>query len=97
MLEPFVSDKDVRWKFCVNAKRGMQDASQPGGDGKAQAYFEGAVEILKNIVDIDIPLLFCGKIALDEHDRVKRVVRREGLTLPPFCSPVPLISRLFYL
>ena len=88
MLEPFVSDKDVRWKFCVNAKRGMQDASQPGGDGKAQAYFEGAVEILKNIVDIDIPLLFCGKIALNEHDRVKRVVRREGLTLPPFAQDI---------
>ena len=88
MLEPFVKDKEVRWKFCVNAKRGLEDSSQPGGDGKAQAYFEGAVEILKNIKDIDIPLLFCGKIALNEHDRVKRVVRREGLTLPPFCQDI---------
>eukprot|EP00943_MAST-04B_sp_MAST-4B-sp1_P008527 g8527.t1 len=88
MLEPFVKDNDTRWKFCVNAKRGIEDSSQPGGDGKAQAYFEGAVEILKNIATIDIPLLFCGKIALNEHDRVKRVVRREGLTLPPFVNSI---------
>ena len=88
MLEKYVSDPDRRWKFCVNAKRGLKDTSEPGGDGKAQCYFEGAVNILQNIISIDIALLFCGKIAMDEHDRVKRVVRRDGLTLPPFAENI---------
>ena len=87
-LEKYVADKDRRWKFCVNAKRGCHDTSLPGGDGKVQSYFEGAVKILRNIRNIDIELLFCGKVALNQHDRVKRVVRRDGLILPPFAENI---------
>jgi hypothetical protein len=30
-LERYVQNADVRWEYCVRAKRGQTDTSQPGG------------------------------------------------------------------
>ena len=88
VLETYVVDKEKRWTICVNAKRGLLNSSTPGGDGRVQSYFEGAVFILRNIKYIDIQLLFCGKIAVTDHDHLKRVARRHGLIIPPFAANI---------
>ena len=85
-LAQYVSCPQRRWRICLIVKRGCRDTSFPGGDGKAQTYFEGAVKILRRIDSLDIDLLYCGKVAVDQHSVIERVVRRRGLTLPGFVN-----------
>lgn len=73
-------------QICALVKRGIENSGKKGGNGEVQVYFEGAINILEHIDDIDPVLLFCGRITLDDMklSRVLRVVRREGVLLPEF-------------
>lgn len=35
----FVQNPDVRWEYCLRAKRGQSDTSQPGTDGSNPVFF----------------------------------------------------------
>ncbi|XP_071460352.1 microtubule-associated tyrosine carboxypeptidase 1 isoform X2 [Marmota flaviventris] len=42
-LARYVQDADVRWEYCVRAKRGQTDTSKPGCFSKDQVYLDGIV------------------------------------------------------
>lgn len=77
---------DERWDFCVRAKRGLSDTSQPGGFAKDQMYLAGAVEILENRHRINFDALYAGKISLNDAARAKAtgLARTNNMMLPKF-------------
>jgi len=50
------------------------------------AFVTGAIEILSNIKTMDWVALYAGRICLDEVARVRRLVRRDIISLPRFMS-----------
>ncbi|XP_013396550.1 uncharacterized protein KIAA0895-like [Lingula anatina] len=87
-LEGYIINPEMRWKHVMRVKRGLENPNALGGYGKDQCYFEGAVEILRNIENIDFHLLYCGKICLDELPRVKRLARMNCMKIPKFLQDV---------
>ncbi|CAH1229104.1 KIAA0895L [Branchiostoma lanceolatum] len=84
-LETYIKDVHQRWKIVMRIKCGLPDpAKDLGGCGKDQAYFAGAVEILRNLDSIDFHLLYSGKVCIDELPRIKRLARRDCVKLPHF-------------
>ena len=47
-LERFLPSAEKRWRLVLRVKRGLADQGKAGGFGKDQAYFEGAVAILRH-------------------------------------------------
>ncbi|KAH0619402.1 hypothetical protein JD844_000014 [Phrynosoma platyrhinos] len=44
-LEPFVRDPDVRWEYCVRAKRGQANTARPGEGGRwASGWADGVAQ-----------------------------------------------------
>lgn len=62
---------DERWDYCVRAKRGLLDTSQPGGFVKDQCYLTGAMEILEQRHRIDFNALYIGKLSVVDAHRAK--------------------------
>nr|XP_022295465.1 uncharacterized protein KIAA0895-like isoform X3 [Crassostrea virginica] len=83
-LTLFVKSPDHRWRLCMRIKRGLIDPNDLGGYGKDQCYFEGAVEILRNVDNIDFQVLMSGKMCVDEVSRCKRLSRQDCIRLPAF-------------
>lgn len=77
---------DERWDYCVRAKRGLLDTSQPGGFAKDQAYLAGAMDILEQRKRIDWTALYAGKISvLDSHRaRSTGLSKLDKVRLPVF-------------
>ena len=40
-LHLYIRDCNLRWKYVMRVKRGLQDANDIGGYGKDQCYFKG--------------------------------------------------------
>nr|XP_014347705.1 PREDICTED: uncharacterized protein KIAA0895 isoform X1 [Latimeria chalumnae] len=53
----FVQDPNTRWDYCVRAKRGQIDTSQPGCFSKDQVYLDGILKILRHRNEIDFQML----------------------------------------
>ncbi|CAO2610097.1 Microtubule-associated tyrosine carboxypeptidase [Lemmus lemmus] len=71
-LAQYVQDEAVRWEYCVRAKRGQMDTSQPGCFSKDQVYLDGIVRILRHRQTIDFPLLTSlGKVSYEDVDQLK--------------------------
>lgn len=83
-LKRFVPDEASRWRLCARVRRGVEDGRSCGGFGKNQAYFEGAVAILRRLDEIDFKLLFSGRLSLAHLHRVRRVARTDTLAVPEF-------------
>lgn len=86
-LEQFLGDStDERWDYCVRAKRGLLDTSQPGGFVKDQMYLKGAIKILEQRHRIDFDALYIGKLSVVDAHRAKctGLARTEHLQLPVF-------------
>mmetsp|Transcript_10727 Transcript_10727/g.19934 ORF Transcript_10727/g.19934 Transcript_10727/m.19934 type:complete len:439 (-) Transcript_10727:42-1358(-) len=77
---------DERWDYCVRAKRGLLDTSQPGGFVKDQCYLTGAMEILEQRHRIDFNALYIGKLSVVDAHRAKctGLARLESVQLPVF-------------
>jgi hypothetical protein len=54
----------------------------------------GAVEILRNIEDIDFVILHSGRICWDEVNRVKRMARLDCIRLPLFLKDIGKYKRM---
>uniref|UniRef100_A0A8C5MUZ5 Microtubule associated tyrosine carboxypeptidase 2 n=1 Tax=Leptobrachium leishanense TaxID=445787 RepID=A0A8C5MUZ5_9ANUR len=68
-LRKFVMDPNTRWDYCVRAKRGWTDTSQPGCFSKDQVYLDGILRILRHRHTIDFHLLISmGKLSLTVID-----------------------------
>jgi len=87
-LAMYIYDPEQRWKQVVRAKRCLSDCSEVGGCGYDQCYFEGAVMILRQVNEIDLKLLYAGKICCDELQRIKRIARQDCVKLPHFLKDI---------
>mmetsp|Transcript_30720 Transcript_30720/g.60350 ORF Transcript_30720/g.60350 Transcript_30720/m.60350 type:complete len:914 (+) Transcript_30720:232-2973(+) len=85
-LQGHVSDPRECWQMCCRIKRGMMDTSQPGAFYMDQAYFKGAVEILRHLDEIDFGRLYGGQIALQDLDKVHFLMRKDMVKMPRFMS-----------
>jgi hypothetical protein len=83
-MEKYISSPEERWKLVTRVKRGITDPKRVGCYSRDQCYFEGAIEILENLDDIDFNLLMCGKICVDELEIVKDIAVTSGLKIPKF-------------
>lgn len=89
-LAPYMPNAKRRFGLVTRIKRGLADQSQPGGSGKAQVYFEGAVTILRrDFGEEDLKLLYAGRLMLSELQRVRRIAHTSFITLPAFAVDLP--------
>merc|ERR1719440_1319963 len=99
-LEQFLGDStEERWDYCVRAKRGLLDTSQPGGFIKDQMYLTGAMEILENRHRIDFDALYIGKLSVVDAHRAKctGLARTERVQLPSFLQTAEQKARYHHL
>ncbi|KAJ8042149.1 hypothetical protein HOLleu_13140 [Holothuria leucospilota] len=84
-LGRFVQDPEVRWDYCMRAKRGQIDTSKPGCFNKDQVYLDGILQILRYRHEIDFhSLVRLGKVSYLDVERLKL----EGnLDLPSLIIP----------
>ncbi|KAI6051257.1 KIAA0895 [Marmota monax] len=81
----FVKDPNTRWDYCVRAKRGWTDTSQPGCFSKDQVYLDGILQILRYRDSIDFHLLTAlGKVSYEDVDRLKGLAVTENMRVPHF-------------
>uniref|UniRef100_A0A8C6DV85 Microtubule associated tyrosine carboxypeptidase 2 n=1 Tax=Moschus moschiferus TaxID=68415 RepID=A0A8C6DV85_MOSMO len=81
----FVKDPNTRWDYCVRAKRGWTDTSQPGCFSKDQVYLDGILQILRYRETIDFHLLTTlGKVSYEDVDRLKGLAVTENMRIPHF-------------
>ncbi|XP_005549850.3 putative tyrosine carboxypeptidase MATCAP2 isoform X8 [Macaca fascicularis] len=81
----FVKDPNTRWDYCVRAKRGWTDTSQPGCFSKDQVYLDGILQILRYRDTIDFHLLTAlGKVSYEDVDRLKGLAVTENMRVPHF-------------
>merc|ERR1712226_705597 len=73
-----------RWEFCMRAKRGQSDTSQPGCFIKDQVYLTGAINILKHRKEIDFKALIqLGKVAFEDVNRLKKLANKDEVFIVP--------------
>ncbi|XP_021028833.1 uncharacterized protein KIAA0895 homolog isoform X4 [Mus caroli] len=81
----FVKDPNTRWDYCVRAKRGWTDTSEPGCFSKDQVYLDGVLQILRFRESIDFHLLTAlGKVSYEDVDRLKELAVTENMRVPHF-------------
>lgn len=80
------SNSELRWKYVLRVKRGLNDTAQKGGLYKDAVYLEGAVKVLQRRKTLNIMGLFCGKISLRDLTRRSEILNYNGLLLPPFLN-----------
>lgn len=85
-METYIASPEERWKHVTRVKRGISDPFEVGCYSRDQAYFEGAIEILEKLDEIDFKVLMCGKLCVDELERIKRVSRTECIKMPKFSA-----------
>ncbi|XP_061886433.1 microtubule-associated tyrosine carboxypeptidase [Entelurus aequoreus] len=81
----FVKDPDVRWEYCLRAKRGQTDTSQPGCFSKDQVYLDGILKILCHRRDIDFKMLTSlGKVSYEDVERLRYLAVTTNARIPHF-------------
>ncbi|XP_072416813.1 putative tyrosine carboxypeptidase MATCAP2 isoform X1 [Chiloscyllium punctatum] len=81
----FVENPNTRWDYCVRAKRGQTDTSQPGCFSKDQVYLDGILKILRHRGNIDFQLLTAlGKVSYEDVDRLKVIALLQNAQIPYF-------------
>ncbi|KAM6942792.1 microtubule-associated tyrosine carboxypeptidase 1-like [Xenentodon cancila] len=81
----FVQDPDVRWEYCLRAKRGQTDTSQPGCFSKDQVYLDGILRILRHRRTIDFKMLTSlGKVSYEDVERLRPFAVLQRTRIPHF-------------
>ncbi|XP_022603467.1 uncharacterized protein KIAA0895-like homolog [Seriola dumerili] len=81
----FVQDPDVRWEYCLRAKRGQTDTSQPGCFSKDQVYLDGILRILRHRRSIDFKMLTSlGKVSYEDVERLRHLAVFPRTRIPHF-------------
>ncbi|XP_038628272.1 uncharacterized protein KIAA0895 homolog [Tachyglossus aculeatus] len=81
----FVQDPNTRWDYCVRAKRGWTDTSQPGCFSKDQVYLDGILQLLRYRDTIDFCLLTAlGKVSYEDVERLKEFAVLGNIRVPHF-------------
>ncbi|XP_005107828.1 uncharacterized protein KIAA0895 [Aplysia californica] len=95
-IEKFVYNPNVRWDYCLRAKRGQEDTSRPGCFCKDQVYLDGALQLLKRRRVLDFHLLVrLGKISYEDVDRecVTEIAQLENTRIPWFMNDLTIYRR----
>ncbi|XP_026175600.1 uncharacterized protein KIAA0895-like [Mastacembelus armatus] len=81
----FVQHPDIRWEYCVRAKRGQMDTSQPGCFSKDQVYLDGIIRILRYRKTIDFKMLtYLGKVSYEDVERLSHLAVLSRTRIPYF-------------
>ncbi|KAM4596390.1 microtubule-associated tyrosine carboxypeptidase 1 isoform 1-T3 [Fundulus diaphanus] len=81
----FVQDPDVRWEYCLRAKRGQTDTSLPGCFSKDQVYLDGILRILRHRRNIDFKMLTSlGKVSFEDVERLRPLAALNRTRIPHF-------------
>ncbi|XP_047435719.1 uncharacterized protein KIAA0895-like [Mugil cephalus] len=81
----FVQDPDVRWEYCLRAKRGQTDTSQPGCFSKDQVYLDGILRILRHRRNIDFKMLTSlGKVSYEDVEKLRHLATLPRTRIPHF-------------
>ncbi|XP_069580683.1 microtubule-associated tyrosine carboxypeptidase 1 [Brachyistius frenatus] len=81
----FVHDPDVRWEYCLRAKRGQTDTSQPGCFSKDQVYLDGILRILRHRRNIDFKMLTSlGKVSYEDVEKLRLQATLPRTRIPHF-------------
>ncbi|CAI5782043.1 Uncharacterized protein PODLI_1B029038 [Podarcis lilfordi] len=84
-LERYVQDPGVRWEYCVRAKRGQTDTSEPGCFSKDQVYLDGILRILRHRQTINFQLLAAlGKVSYEDVSNLQKYGVLEKARIPHF-------------
>nr|XP_054748680.1 microtubule-associated tyrosine carboxypeptidase-like [Lytechinus pictus] len=84
-LSRFIQSPEVRWDYCMRAKRGQVDTSKPGCFNKDQVYLNGALQVLRFRFEIDFhALVKMGRVAYQDIERLRNeAVFAEGVVSVP--------------
>uniref|UniRef100_H3CBB0 Microtubule associated tyrosine carboxypeptidase 1 n=1 Tax=Tetraodon nigroviridis TaxID=99883 RepID=H3CBB0_TETNG len=82
----FVQNPDVRWEYCLRAKRGQSDTSQPPGCfSKDQVYLDGILRLLRHRRNIDFKMLTTlGKVSYEDVDKLRHLAVFSRTRIPHF-------------
>ncbi|XP_037835907.1 uncharacterized protein KIAA0895-like isoform X2 [Kryptolebias marmoratus] len=81
----FVQDPDIRWEYCLRAKRGQKDTSQPGCFSKDQVYLDGILRILRHRRTIDFKMLTSlGKVSFEDVEKLRHLAVLSRTRIPHF-------------
>ncbi|XP_029316007.1 uncharacterized protein KIAA0895-like [Cottoperca gobio] len=81
----FVQDPDIRWEYCLRAKRGQMDTSEPGCFSKDQVYLDGILRILRHRRTIDFKMLTSlGKVSFEDVERLRDLAAFRRTRIPHF-------------
>ncbi|XP_015227104.1 PREDICTED: uncharacterized protein KIAA0895-like homolog [Cyprinodon variegatus] len=84
-ISRFVQNPDVRWEYCLRAKRGQTDTSQPGCFSKDQVYLDGILRILRHRRNIDFKMLTSlGKVSFEDVERLRPHAALNRTRIPHF-------------
>ncbi|XP_055891987.1 putative tyrosine carboxypeptidase MATCAP2 isoform X2 [Biomphalaria glabrata] len=86
-LSKYVENPDIRWEYCMRAKRGQLDTSRPGSFCKDQVYLVGVLQLLKRRKNLDFPMLLrLGKISFRDVNRrcVTDAAKLDKTRIPKF-------------
>ena len=83
-LERYIDNPERRFRACLRVKRGLSYTDKPGGMYKDQVYLEGAVMLLRKRNEINFDHLYSGKIALENLEKLNKVIKTVGMKLPWF-------------
>ena len=96
-LGRWVHSDERKWNICSRVKGGLRDTSRLGGFCRDQAYWAGAVRVLRGRHKIDFGLLHSGRINIDEamtgDGEGPEVEPLEGAVLPPFLGDLDQYRR----
>lgn len=81
----FVQNPDVRWEYCLRAKRGQSDTSQPGCFSKDQVYLDGILRLLRHRRNIDFKMLTTlGKVSYEDVEKLRHLAVFSRTRIPHF-------------
>ncbi|XP_067853768.1 microtubule-associated tyrosine carboxypeptidase isoform X1 [Heptranchias perlo] len=84
-IATFVKDPNTRWEYCVRAKRGQADTSQPGCFSKDQVYLDGVLMLLRYRKSIDFKMLAAlGKVSFEDVEQLKKCAILDNARIPHF-------------
>lgn len=95
-LEKFVYSPNVRWDYCLRAKRGQVDTSRPGSFCKDQVYLEGVLQLLKRRRILDFHLLVrLGKVSFEDVHRscVTEIAQLSKTRIPWFMDDLTVYHK----
>ena len=90
LLSKYIRNDKFRAKIVFRAKRSLrfQGKNDQGMEccGWDQCYLTGAINLLKNLNDVDFILLHSGKIAQVDMERTKHIARTSISKMPWFLT-----------